>query len=110
MTQAKNAPPTWLLLRLKERRPWNEPWKPRAHIVCFRAVAQLIEETVQPQRVIGSKSLKYILGYLGGSVVEHLPLAPGVIRGLGIESHIRLPVKSLLLPLSMSLPLSVCLS
>ena len=32
-----------------------------------------------------------ILGCLGGSVVEHLPLAQGVFPGLGIESHIGLP-------------------
>ena len=44
------------------------------------------------------------MGHLGGSVVEHLPLAQGVIPDPGIESHIRLPVKSLLLPLSVSLP------
>ena len=50
------------------------------------------------------------LGHLGGSAVECLPLAQGVIRGSGIESHIRLLEGSLLLPLSMSLPLSLCLS
>ena len=38
-------------------------------------------------------------------VVEHLPLAQGVILGPGIESHVRLPSGSLLLPLPMSLPL-----
>ena len=44
-------------------------------------------------------------GCLGG-----LALAQGVIPGLGIESHTRLPVRSLLLPLPVSLPLSRCLS
>ena len=54
------------------------------------------------------------VGRLGGSVVEHLPSAQGVIPGFwdwiprsGIESRIRLPIGSLLLPLPMSLPFSV---
>ena len=50
-------------------------------------------------------------GFLGDSVVEHLPLAQGVILGSwdpGIESHIGLPTGTLLLPLPVSLPLSVC--
>ena len=51
----------------------------------------------------------YNVERLGGSVVEHLPSARGVILGPGIESHIGLPVRSLLLSLSMSLPLSVSL-
>ena len=49
-------------------------------------------------------------GHLGGSVVEHLPLAQVVIPGPGIKSHFGLPVgklPSLFLPLPMSLPLSV---
>ena len=46
-------------------------------------------------------------GRLGGSAVERLPLAQGMIQGSRIESHIRLPTGSLLLPLPMSLPLSV---
>ena len=52
------------------------------------------------------------MGRLGGSVVEHLPLAQGMILGLGIESRIRLHTRSLLLSLPMSLPLSLslCLS
>ena len=44
-----------------------------------------------------------ILGHLGGSAVEHLPLA----QSSEIESHVGLPAWSLLLPLSMSLPLSL---
>ena len=47
---------------------------------------------------------------LGGSVVERMPLAQGVIPGSRIESHIGLPVRSLLLSLPVSLPLSLCLS
>ena len=50
-----------------------------------------------------------ISGHLGGSVVEHVPLAQGVIPDPGIESRMRLPAWSLLLPLPMSLPLSVSL-
>ena len=48
---------------------------------------------------------------MGGLAVEHLPSAQGVILESlesRIESHIRLPAESLLLPLPMSLPLSVC--
>ena len=55
-------------------------------------------------------SLEYrSLGHLGGSVVEHLPLAQGWSQGPRIKSRIGLPTGSLLLPLPMSLPLSVCL-
>ena len=42
-------------------------------------------------------------GHLGGSVIEHLPLAQVMIWGPGMES-----VGSLLLPLPMSLPLFLC--
>ena len=49
--------------------------------------------------------LKWVKGGLGGSVVEPLPLARGVIPGPGIESHIKLPVGSLLLPLPLSVSL-----
>ena len=45
-------------------------------------------------------------GCLGGSAVEYLPSAQGVIPGSGIESHIGLTTGSLLLPLPVSLPLS----
>ena len=49
-------------------------------------------------------------GCLGGSAVERLPLAQGVILGSGIESHVRLLAWSLLLPLPVSPPLlSLCL-
>ena len=50
------------------------------------------------------------LGYLGGSAVRRLPLAQGMIPGSGIESRIRLPARSLLLPLPMSLLLYLCVS
>ena len=49
-------------------------------------------------------------GCLGGSAVEHLPLAQGVIPGSRIESRIRLPAWSLLLLLPVSLLLSLCVS
>ena len=44
------------------------------------------------------------MGQLDGSVVEHLPLVQIMILGSGDQ------VASLLLPLPMSLPLSLCLS
>ncbi|CAD7674468.1 unnamed protein product [Nyctereutes procyonoides] len=44
------------------------------------------------------------------STEEWLSLAHGVILGSWGESHIGLPMENLLLPLPMSLPLSVCLS
>ena len=53
-----------------------------------------------------------LAGHLGGSVVERLPLAQIMILGSwdpGMDSCIKLPSESLLLPLLMSLPLSVCL-
>ena len=48
-----------------------------------------------------------MLGCLGGSAVEHLPSAQGMILDPGIESHIELPVGRLLLPLSVPLLLSL---
>ena len=50
-----------------------------------------------------------ILGRLGGSAVECLPSAQDVILGPGIQSPTGLPAGSLLLPLSVSLPLCVSL-
>ena len=47
------------------------------------------------------------LGHLGGSVVERLLLAQGVIPGSRIESRIGLPAWTLLLPLPVSLPHAV---
>ena len=46
-------------------------------------------------------------GWLSGLVP---PSAQGLILETGIESHIRLPAWSLLLPLPVSLPLSVSLT
>ena len=48
-------------------------------------------------------------GLLGGSVDEHVLSAQGVILGSWFKSHIMLPAWSLLLPLPMSLPLSLSL-
>ena len=47
----------------------------------------------------------FFRGQLGGSVVEHLPLARGVIPGPGTKSRITLPTGSLF-----SLCLCLCLS
>ena len=49
-------------------------------------------------------------GSLGGSAVEHLPSAQGMILGPGIKSGIGLPAWSLLLPLPVSLLLSLSFS
>ena len=48
-------------------------------------------------------------GHLGGSAAKHLPSTQVMIPGSGIESHMKLLAKSLLLSLPMSLPLSLCL-
>ena len=66
--------------------------------------------TQNPSSHVSLKTQSVITGCLGGSAVEHLPLAQGMIPGPGIGSHIRLPIGSLLLPLPMSLPLSVYVS
>ena len=50
------------------------------------------------------------MGHLGGSAVGCLPSAQVVILESRIGSHIGLPVRSQLLPLPMSLSLSVCFS
>ena len=49
-------------------------------------------------------------GRLGGSAVEGLPSAQGVILGSGIESRIGLLAESLLLSLPVSLTPSLCVS
>ena len=46
-------------------------------------------------------------GSLGGSVVSRLPLAQGTILESRDGSHVRLPAWSLLIPLPVSLPLSL---
>ena len=51
-----------------------------------------------------------VLGCLGGTAAERLPLAQGVIPGSRIKSHVRLLAGSLLLPLPVSLSLSLFLS
>ena len=50
------------------------------------------------------------MGRPGGSAVERLPSAQGVILGPGIESRLGLPAWSLLLPLPVCLPLSQSVS
>ena len=80
------------------------------YCLCYYSTAP---KTVSCWRIKGKLDFWHnslLTGCLGGSVVEHLPSAQDMILGLGIESHIRLPTRSLLLPLSMSLPLSFCLS
>ena len=52
----------------------------------------------------------YLLGHVGGSAVELLPSAQGVILGPRIKFHTGLLEWSLLLLLSISLPLSLCVS
>ena len=47
-----------------------------------------------------------VKGCLGGSVVDHLPLAQDMIPDSQDQYSIRLPTGSPLLPLPMSLPLS----
>ena len=53
--------------------------------------------------------MKYKGESLGGSAVQYLPLAQGMILESWDESHVRLPAWSLLLSLPVSLPLSLCL-
>ena len=50
------------------------------------------------------------MGCLGGSALEHLPLAQGLIPDPRIESHIRLLAWSLLLLPRLCLCLSFCVS
>ena len=50
------------------------------------------------------------LGCLDGSMIEHLPLAQGMISGPGIKSCTGIPTENLLLPLPVSLPFSLYLS
>ena len=60
-------------------------------------------QRVQPKnRSVKVWLLKISQGCLGGSPVGRLPLARVMILGSRIKSHIGLPVRSLLLPLSVS--------
>ena len=61
-------------------------------------------------RVTGEVHILEHLKKKGLDAVEHLLLAQDVILGSRIESHIGLPARSLLLPLPVSLPLSLGLS
>ena len=54
--------------------------------------------------------VKKVLGTPGWLAVERLPSAQGMILGSEIEFHIWLLAESLLLPLPMSLPLSLSVS
>ena len=71
-----------------------------------------IEPSLKKNFFLCHSPLRGEAGCLGGSVVGHLPLAQVVIpgQGPGIESRIGLPMGTLLLPLPMSLPLSLFLS
>ena len=60
--------------------------------------------------MIKRKLSKEVGDHLGGSVAEHLPLAQVVIPGPRIKFHNGLTMGVLLLPLTMSLPLFLCLS
>ena len=60
------------------------------------------------ESTLSNKCLKtQFLGHLGGSMVEHLPSAQVMIQGPRIKSRMGLPAGSLLLPLPISLPLSL---
>ena len=74
--------------------------------MCQCKYVKIIQNFIQNCIKIVLKSV--YTGRLGGSAVECLPSAHGVIPGSGIESHVGFLVWSLLLPLPMSLPL--CLS
>ena len=67
------------------------------------------EDSVDLGNSLPSKRKRF-QGHLGGSVVEHLPLAEVVILGPGIKSHIGLPRREPASPLPVALPLCVCLS
>ena len=65
----------------------------------------------QAKQQKGKTTLKNVdRGSLRGSVVSHLPSAQGVILESWIKSHIGLPMWSLLLPLPVYVPLSLCVS
>ena len=90
--------------RCCQREP-NQLWNGQ-HQLCFpgtvrRALGHCFKFFIK-KNILG--------GSLGGSAVSRLPLAQGTILESGIESRVKLPAWSLLLPLPVSLPLSLCLS
>ena len=77
-------------------------------ILGYEAQVQIILEKIRDINGV-RKSFSGIgsKGCLGGSMVEHMPSADSVIPNVGIDSHIGLPLGSMLLPLPVSLPLYV---
>ena len=72
-----------------------------------RLLVQYCTEMVIVDNFVFSWLSKENEGPLGGSAVEHLPSAQGVIPGSRIKSHFGFAVRSLLLPLPVALPLSL---
>ena len=87
------------------------------HVTCWEWDVSISKLSRGLEKPLGSTLLLLYLtvairiysgqGCLGSSVVEYLPSAQGMIPGPGIESYIRFPAKSLLLPLPMSASLSL---
>ena len=80
--------------------------------VCLNLEAFAWHHPVGEEKLVGISEAgplqKQEGGHLAGSVVE--PSTQGVTPGPGIESVIRVPTRSLLLPLPVSLSLFLCLS
>ena len=74
------------------------------------AYTEVDKQKIWPEIGSLSSTKHFEKGRLGGSVVERLPSAQDMIPGSEIESYTEIPAWNLLLPLPMSLPLSLCLS
>ena len=109
----------WFYSLIKKTDSVNGALESRSHLSPFLPVIQnhgvniALPRTVDLGNSLFTSEIYKIensQGLLGGSAVERLPSTQGMILGLGIESHVRLPVRNLLLLLPMSLRLSLCLS
>ena len=92
---------------LPKRQP---PRNDQMHLHMHLEASTMCPPVLQPECIPKLSSKPPGPGRLGGSVVEHLPLAQIVILGSWIESHVGLCAGSLLLAPPVSLPFSLCLS
>ena len=86
--------------------PSEIAWAQRSDETSSRPPSRLVAG-LGPNLGLGAQQKFIDEGRLGGSAVEHLPLAQGMIPGFWDRVPHPVPHRNLLLPLPLSLPLSV---